>query len=576
MSRLHIGQNIQELKLSLRMMGSNLLEAAREFGASQETRRILKEQLDNINDNFLFVIVGEVNAGKSSFINALLGSDVCATSHEICTQDVQKVIYGETEQLTQNPLDRVVTRTYPADILKEITIVDTPGTNSRELDHQVITERFIPKCNLVLFVFQMDNIHVQSAWELFRKIKGEWSKKVVFVLTKADRYTEEERTNYTNVLRQYAINEHVDQPHIFITSSKLEQEGNNDKSGFAPIHQYINKDILQDAAVQKIVEDVKVIRKLKQDIHQEFDLRKQKYTADFESRARIKSIINNKENLTLSNIETLVRKCLDAYDSRTNHLLDTLHQGIGFFSFTLKSIRSAFGGESTQEWLEKVNRAHIQQLNEAINQILSMGMDALKSDITYMVMGVKDELDQLREGQLKPAEMFKKIDDKRQEILVSLQQNLVDFIDKSTVFGRDALAGQHEVDYTGVNVAGGLAAVGGTLALITQASVLDVTGGIATGLGLIVAGGIAVTKKGKYIAAVKEALANKRQAFDQNLHDSLSSYFEQIKGKINEQFADLDHHLQSEEVQIQRYDVLAQELKNELQMVERRIFNPEA
>lgn len=558
------------------MMGSNLLEAAREFGASQDTRRTLKEQLDNINDNFLFVIVGEVNAGKSSFINALLGSNVCATSHEICTQDVQKVIYGETEQLTQNPLDRIVTRTYPADILKEITIVDTPGTNSRELDHQVITERFIPKCNLVLFVFQMDNIHVQSAWELFRKIKGEWSKKVVFVLTKADRYTEEERTNYTNILRQYAINENVEQPQIFITSSKLEQEGNHADSGFEPIHQYINKEILQDAAVQKIVEDVKVIRKLKQDIHQEFDLRKQKYTTDFESRARIKSIINNKENLTLANIETLVRKCLDAYDHRSGRLLDTLHQGIGFFSFTLKSIRSVFGGETTQEWLEKTNREHIQQLNQDINQILNTGMDALKSDITYMVMGVKDELDQLREGQgqLKPADMFKSIDAKRQEILQALQQNLVDFIDKSTVFGRDALAGQYEVDYTGVNVASGLAAVGGTLALITQASVLDVTGGIATGLGLIVAGGIAVTQKGKYIAAVKEALSEQRQAFEQNLDSNLSSYFDQIKQKINEQFADLDHHLQSEEVQIQRYDVLAQELKTELQNVERRIFNP--
>ena len=319
-----------------------------------------------------------------------------------------------------------------------------------------------------------------------------------------------------------------------------------------------------------------MIKKLKKDIHQEFDLRKQKYNTDFASRARIKSIINNKENLTLANIETLVRKSLDAYDHRTDRLLDTLHQGIGFFSFTLKSIRSVFGGESTQEWLEKVNRQHIQQLNEDINQILHVGMDALKSDITYMVMGVKDELDQLRagQGQLQPADMFKTIDAKRQEILRALQQNLVDFIDKSTVFGRDALGGQYEVDYTGVNVAGGLAAVGGTLALITQASVLDVPGGIATGLGLIVAGGIAGTQKGKYIAAVKEALAEKRQIFEQNLNERLSSYFEQIKLKINEQFADLDHHLQSEEVQIQRYDVLAQTLKNELQVVERKVFNP--
>lgn len=573
MNSLHVSQDIQELKLSLRLMGSNLLEAAREFGASQETRRTLKEQIDNINDNFLFVIVGEVNAGKSSFVNALLNSEVCATSHEICTQDVQKIVYGETEQLTHNPLERVAVRTYPAEILKQITVVDTPGTNSRELDHQVITERFIPKSNLILFVFQLDNIHVQSAWDLFKKIRGEWSKNVLFVLTKADRYSPEEQENYKSLLQQYAVNENVDRPHIYITSAKLEKDGKTDTSGFAPIRQYINQEVLKDAAVQKIIEDIKVIKKLKNDISEEFELRKSKYNTDFESRARIKSIISNKEDLTLSNIETLARKCLDAYDANTARLLETLQEGIGFFSFTFKSIRSVFGGESTQEWLENVNRQHIQRLNRDINQILDSGMDALKSDITYMVIGVKEELDQLREGQLKPAEMFKKIDDKRHEILQSLQQNLVDFIDKSTVFGQEALAGRAEVDYTGVNVAGGLAAVGGTLALISQASVLDVTGGIATGLGLLVAGGIAITKKGKYINSVKEALAEKRVAFEQSLRNSLSSYFEQIKLKINEQFADFDHHLQSEEVQIQRYDVLAQELKNELQNVERKVFN---
>lgn len=576
MSKIEVSEHIKELKFSLKMMGSNLLEAAREFGANKETRQILKEQIDNINENFLFVIVGEVNAGKSSFVNALLGSDVCATSHEICTQDVQKIIYGETEQLTNNPVERIITRTYPAEILKQITVVDTPGTNSRELDHQVITERFIPKCNLVLFVFQLDNIHVQSAWELFRKIKGEWTKKVVFVLTKADRYTPEEQENYTNILRQYAINEKVEAPQIYVTSSKLEKENQTGTSGFEPIRQYINRDILKDAALNKIIEDIKVIKKLRDDINQEFDLRKQKYSSDFEARERINGIINSKESLTLANIETLNRKCLTAYDANTERTLQELHQGIGFFSFTYKSIRSAFGGESTQEWLEKVNRSHVEKLNEDVNAILSAGIDSLKSDITYMVVGVKDELDELKASQLKPAEMFKKIDDKRLEIVKELKYNLTNFIDKSSVFAGDQVTKGAAVDYTGVNVAGGLAAVGGALALITQASVLDITGGIATGLGLIVAGGIAVTKKGKYINDVKDALAKKRQEFEQDLQERLSSYFLQIKDKINDQFADFDHHLKSENVQIKQYNTLAQELKNELQNVERGVFNPPA
>jgi GTPase Era involved in 16S rRNA processing len=573
MSKIEVSQHIKELKSSLKLMGSNLLVAAREFNASKETRDILKGQIDNINENFLFVIVGEVNAGKSSFVNALLGSPVCATSHEICTQDVQKIIYGEKETLTQDSHLRITTRQFPADILKEITVVDTPGTNSRELDHQVITERFIPKCNLVLFVFQLDNIHVQSAWDLFQKIKGEWSKKVVFVLTKSDRYSEEEQLNYKNVLTKYAVNENIDRPQIYVTSSKLEDEGKYDESGFKPIQEYINSDVLKDAALNKVIEDVKIIKKLRADINEEFDLRKVKYAKDSESRERIAGIIKAKESLTLSNIQNLTQKCLAAYHANTEKTLEELNKGIGFFSFTYKSIRAVFGGENTQTWLENVNREHVERLNKDTNLILDGGVDGLKSDITYMVIGVKEELDALEDVRIQSTEMFHKIDEKRNEIVHSLKQNLTDFLDKSSVFKGDEVVKGSGVDYTGVNVAGGVAAIGGALTFITQISVLDITGGIATGLGLLVAGGIAFTKKGKYIADVKDALAKKRTLFEQTLDNNLSSYFNQIKAKINDQFIDFDHHLKSEDNQIKDYNKVSHDLKNELQEVERNIFS---
>ena len=133
-----------------------------------ETLQQLKFQLAS---PFTFVIVGEVKAGKSSFVNALLGAKVSAASQAITTMDVQKIVYGDEEMLVKDAQKRIVLKEHPAKILKEITIVDTPGTNSRELDHQVVTEKFIPHCNLVVFIFQMDNIHVQSAWDFFKKIK---------------------------------------------------------------------------------------------------------------------------------------------------------------------------------------------------------------------------------------------------------------------------------------------------------------------------------------------------------------------------------------------------------------------
>lgn len=189
-----------------------------------------------------------------------------------------------------------------------------------------------------------------------------------------------------------------------------------------------------------------------------------------------------------------------------------------------------------------------------------------------MVIGVKEELDKLEDLKIKPYEMFNKIDEKRNEMVNALKQNLTDFIDKSTVFkGEELLKGQ-SVDYTGVSVAGGIAAIGGALAIITNLSVLDITGGIASGLGILVAGGIAITQKGKYIRGVREALAKKRIEFEDSLSNNLSSYFHQIKSKINDQFSDFDYHLSSENQQIKDYDKMALDLKNELQGVEREIY----
>ncbi len=572
MSKIEVSEKIKNLKSALKKMGMNLLDSSLRFGANKETREILKGQIDNINENFLFVIVGEVNAGKSSFVNALLGSSVCATSHEICTQDVQKIVYGHSDRLIEDAHQRVITREFPAEILKEITVVDTPGTNSRELDHQIITEQFIPKCNLVLFIFQLDNIHVQSAWDLFRKIKGNWSKKVVFILTKSDRYTEDEKTNYCNTLHKYAVNENVDSPLIFVTSAKQEEEGENEKSGFSPVRDYINSDVLKDAALKKIMEDAKIIRKLMSDIDSEFSLRKSKFSKDSETREKINNIILSKESLTLANIKSLINKCMNVFDANTEKTLNQLNKGIGFFSFTFKSIRSIFGGENTKTWLENVNKNHVENLNKDTNLVLEGGTDSLKSDITYMVIGVKDELDSLEDLHINPKDMFNKIDEKRNEMLGALKQNLTDFLDKSSVFGGDKILNKEGVDYTGVNVAGGVAAIGGALTFITQLSVLDITGGIATGLGLIVAGGIAITKKGKYIKAVKEALSKKREDFEDSLSNNLISYFNQIKNKINDQFTDFDYHLKSEENQIKDYDVMVHELKNQLDDVENEIY----
>src|SRR5207244_2630086 len=48
------------------------------------------------------------------------------------------------------------------------------------------TENFVPRANLVLFVFSVVNPWGASAWELLRFVNQKWLKNVVFVLQQAD------------------------------------------------------------------------------------------------------------------------------------------------------------------------------------------------------------------------------------------------------------------------------------------------------------------------------------------------------------------------------------------------------
>ena len=135
----------------------------------------------------MFVIVGEVKAGKSSFINALLntGEEICKVAPAPMTDTIQQIVYGETaSEVSVNPFLRKITQ--PADILKEIAIVDTPGTNTIIEHHQEITERFIPSADLIVFVFEAKNPYRQSAWDFFDFINEEWRRKIIFVLQQKD------------------------------------------------------------------------------------------------------------------------------------------------------------------------------------------------------------------------------------------------------------------------------------------------------------------------------------------------------------------------------------------------------
>lgn len=154
-------------------------------GAEPDTLRRLDDLVANLSEWFLVVVVGEFNAGKSSVLNALFGEVLMEEGPVPTTDKITILRHGDAAQ-THRKGDFVSERRHPAELLRGLTLVDTPGTNSIVREHQAITEDFIPRADLVLFVTSFDRPLSESERQFLHFIRDAWGRQLVVVLNKAD------------------------------------------------------------------------------------------------------------------------------------------------------------------------------------------------------------------------------------------------------------------------------------------------------------------------------------------------------------------------------------------------------
>lgn len=215
-----------------------------EFGISPEDKKTLTESIQQLDDLFLLVVVGEFNAGKSAFINALLGQKLLQEGVTPTTAQINILRYGASQ-------DRKVLSEHqhvlnlPNEMLTEISIVDTPGTNAIIRSHEAITNQFVPRSDLVLFITSVDRPFTESERSFLEKIRN-WGKKVVIVVNKIDILeSESELDQVIKFVRENAISLLGTEPEIYPVSSrfalraKLGEESLWEASRFAPLEEYI-------------------------------------------------------------------------------------------------------------------------------------------------------------------------------------------------------------------------------------------------------------------------------------------------------------------------------------------------
>ena len=154
------------------------------LGVAEATRKALADSREQLALPFLLVVVGEFNAGKSAFINALLGERVLEEGVTPTTSRVGILQHGSEVTRRTRP-DGIEETTAPAEALRALAIVDTPGTNAVLREHEALTRDFLPRADLVLFTTSADRPYTESERAFLEAIR-QWGKKVVLVLNKAD------------------------------------------------------------------------------------------------------------------------------------------------------------------------------------------------------------------------------------------------------------------------------------------------------------------------------------------------------------------------------------------------------
>lgn len=151
----------------------------------------LARLVTEMDELFLLVVAGEYNAGKSTFINALLGDEVFAMGDLPTTRAISILRHGEAGP-PEAAGEHTRVHRYPLDVLRDLEIVDTPGTNSIERMEEEITRGFVPRADLVLFVTSLLQPLTASELGFLAHIR-EWGKKVIFVVNGVDRRNSDEQ-----------------------------------------------------------------------------------------------------------------------------------------------------------------------------------------------------------------------------------------------------------------------------------------------------------------------------------------------------------------------------------------------
>ncbi len=495
----------------------------------------------SLNEPFQFMIIGEIKAGKSSFINALLKDDsICEVGAAPITDRIVQILHsGIKYEDNVNKYFRKIGM--PVSILESIAIVDTPGTNTMEKGHQQITEDFIPNSDLIIFVLFAKNPHTQSAWKLLDFVKEQWKKKIIFVLQQKDLTKPEELAENISKVSEYAKDRGIESPRIYPVSADIEWEKINyseknigvdpsDESGFKEVKEFISKSITDgDEKINSVLNKTKFyIDKIEHFLEPiEKQIKNNK-----EIISLIKNDLSETQEQTKLYTENLIETILDCYEQVSIEKTEEFNNELGFGSLMSRTFSSIFNKKKAlKSWVLEIQTGFEKKLTKRIEEKSSKKTEKLVNSIYDFYNNLLTHFSKIdNENKTFNRRLLRDNQQQLNEIIFEIKSKLSDVL--TDEFFNSILKTNPDKPGKRILSGGGIAIVGTVLMTVTNIAFVDFSGGILTGLGVLFAGGLFFINKNKIRKEFSEGLQTGKSVLKQMLEEKLDNKLNLIYEEI--------------------------------------------
>ena len=537
-----IADRYLQLKGELESGLAGLIKLGSEMQRPAEQLDTLQALLRDISEPLLFVVAGEVKSGKSSLLNALFGDEFAKVDVLPATDRVYIFRYASEEKSTEVS-SKLTERYLPIPFLRDFNVVDTPGTNTMVKEHQMAAEDFMPRADIVLFVFSVANPWTQSNWEFLDFLQKTWLKNLIFVLQQIDLREPTEIDVIHRHLQDTAMRRLGFVPPIFAVSARkallartsgLDKEKLWEESAFAPLEEQIDFIVTQSSPrMLKLRSTFQTARVALDDLNQEIRGFLDKISADTAVLDRLDGILATRREQMLRQTTTLVREVERAYDETTKERAQLLQQSQSWWrSFSLIWRRTA----GQQELHSKLKA----QLRQLMQPQMEKSIRTLEADLRGLWPQMQDLLEnQLSAGLQKEArQSVPDFADQRREFSESIQTAFIDILTGKAL--QERLARSYSQTSISLRIIVAIIIIAGTVAVFTKTqSVVAASALVIAGIGGITAIFLAFNHRRKVLRDYERQLSPKRTEFTQTLEKQFAKAIDSFCAEMAKKFRSL-------------------------------------